>query len=462
MPIYQNSLTKMSCKSTRSHSRLMIDKAHLRRLWWAPLVSLSFHLSSAFTPRFTFQRLLTRCDKTARRIHESWECCPCGLHSVISRLLAGVALVSALCICCFLAYRLLYGTLWFVVSLFFALPYQSLRWYNVIISADHRPCWFLFLFWFGLFVFVFLSVLVVFGFLVFVFLSCTVTAQWIMYRSISVLFCITLSWLDKRPSEPCGVGREKKHPDNALSLDDALWWHLSWGPITSSRRITPWRQIRAGKSRLDSPKKATCQHVRHFVCFAAFYRFSAFFSVYAFVSGIFLIFLVHWFAWFLFFNSFTHHFLHLSSAGLSFFLTDALCLSAGRGVLRLTRLPRHARKPFLGASRKLKGGITFVKPPRAWRGLLLRWYNVIISSDAFQMTMDWPADHRPWGCVWFVCVCLFCSCFLFGCFVLVVWPCTVTALWIMYRSLFSSAFGAHCLNSLNLPICISFPAWLTT
>ena len=32
MPIYQNSLTKMSCKSTRSHSRLMIDKAHLRRL----------------------------------------------------------------------------------------------------------------------------------------------------------------------------------------------------------------------------------------------------------------------------------------------------------------------------------------------------------------------------------------------------------------------------------------------
>ena len=99
----------------------MIDKAHLRRLWWAPLVSLSFHLSSAFTPRFTFQRLLTRCDKTARRIHESWECCPCGLHSVISRLLAGVALVSALCICCFLAYRLLYGTLWFVVSLFFCI-----------------------------------------------------------------------------------------------------------------------------------------------------------------------------------------------------------------------------------------------------------------------------------------------------------------------------------------------------
>ena len=31
----------------------------------------------------------------------------------------GGALVSALCICCFLAHRLLYGTLWFVVSLLF-------------------------------------------------------------------------------------------------------------------------------------------------------------------------------------------------------------------------------------------------------------------------------------------------------------------------------------------------------
>ena len=45
-----------------------------------------------------------------------WECCPCGQHSVISRLLAPV---SALCICCFLAHRFLYGTLWFVVSLLF-------------------------------------------------------------------------------------------------------------------------------------------------------------------------------------------------------------------------------------------------------------------------------------------------------------------------------------------------------
>ena len=70
----------------------------------------------------------------------------------------GGALVSALCLCCFMAHRLLYGI--FVVLLFrscFPLPYQSLRWYNVIISsctfqmpvnwsADHRPCWFFVLF----------------------------------------------------------------------------------------------------------------------------------------------------------------------------------------------------------------------------------------------------------------------------------------------------------------------------
>ena len=36
MSIYRNSLTKMSCKSTRTQSRLMIDKAHLRALWVAP------------------------------------------------------------------------------------------------------------------------------------------------------------------------------------------------------------------------------------------------------------------------------------------------------------------------------------------------------------------------------------------------------------------------------------------
>ena len=34
-----------------------------------------------------------------------------------------------------------------------------------------------------------------------------------------------------------------------------------------------------------------------------------------------------------------------------FFLTGALCLSAGRGVLRLTRLPRHDRGPVPGGNR---------------------------------------------------------------------------------------------------------------
>ena len=68
---------------------------------------------------------------------------------------------------------------------------------------------------------VFLFVLVGFGFLLFAFLSCTVTAQWIIYRSYSVPFCMhivvmtdvataLIRWickmqlsfrLDKRPGE---------------------------------------------------------------------------------------------------------------------------------------------------------------------------------------------------------------------------------------------------------------------
>ena len=42
----------------------------------------------------------------------------CGLHSVISRLLAGGALVSTLCFCCFLAHRFLYGILVFLLFRF--------------------------------------------------------------------------------------------------------------------------------------------------------------------------------------------------------------------------------------------------------------------------------------------------------------------------------------------------------
>ena len=48
-----------------------------------------------------------------------WECCPCGLHSVISRLLAGGSLGFRIVHLLFLAHRLLSGTLWFVVSLLF-------------------------------------------------------------------------------------------------------------------------------------------------------------------------------------------------------------------------------------------------------------------------------------------------------------------------------------------------------
>ena len=120
----------------------------------------------------------------------------------------GGALVSALCICCFLAHRLLYGTLWFVVSLLFyiAIPIpEVIQCYHLFL---HLPIVHELISWPpAVLVFVFVSGLCCLLFGVFVcfvcfwvfgvcFLSCTVTAQWIMYRSNSVLFCITLSlWL---------------------------------------------------------------------------------------------------------------------------------------------------------------------------------------------------------------------------------------------------------------------------
>ena len=100
--------------------------------------------------------------------------------------------------------RFLYGTLWFVVSLLFTLPYQSLKGYNVIISSCIFQLSELISWPPAVLVFVFVSCLCCLLFGVFVcfvcfwvfcvcFLSCTVTAQWIMYRSDSVLFCLTLS-----------------------------------------------------------------------------------------------------------------------------------------------------------------------------------------------------------------------------------------------------------------------------
>ena len=47
------------------------------------------------------------------------------------------------------------------------------------------------------------------------------------------------------------------------------------------------------------------------------------------------------------FSKFGHH----CRQGIDFFLTGALCLSAGRGLLRLTRLPRHDRGPVRGGNR---------------------------------------------------------------------------------------------------------------
>ena len=93
----------------------------------------------------------------------------------------GGALVSALCICCFLAHRLLYGTLWFVVSLLFyiAIPIpEVIQCYHLflhfpiayeLISWPPAVLVFVFVLVWVVCFFVFLSVLFVFVFLVFVF-----------------------------------------------------------------------------------------------------------------------------------------------------------------------------------------------------------------------------------------------------------------------------------------------------
>ena len=98
----------------------------------------------------------------------------------------GGALVSALCICCFLAHRFLYGTLWFVVSLLFyiAIPipeviqcYHLFLHFPIVHELISWPPAVLVLFLFLVCGFCFLVVLpVLFGFGFFVFAFCL--ARW--------------------------------------------------------------------------------------------------------------------------------------------------------------------------------------------------------------------------------------------------------------------------------------------
>ena len=113
---------------------LKIDEAHLRNLscLWAPSLLLSFtldpvshHVSLYLIPNFPFATWQCHCWLLdCVEVCNLWECCPRGSHSVISRLLTGGALVSALCSCCFLAHRLLYGIFVVCYSLlfYFAIP----------------------------------------------------------------------------------------------------------------------------------------------------------------------------------------------------------------------------------------------------------------------------------------------------------------------------------------------------
>ena len=122
------------------------------------------------------------------------ECCPCGLHSVISRLPG--ALVSD---CALVVSRLRDYCMAFLGFCCFALVFfcHTNPWGNTMISSflvRFRCLWTVQLitgragFWYAFWVF--LCVLFGFGFLLFAFLFSTMTAQWIMYRSNSVLFCM--------------------------------------------------------------------------------------------------------------------------------------------------------------------------------------------------------------------------------------------------------------------------------
>ena len=92
----------------------------------------------------------------------------------------------------------------------------------------------------------------------------------------------------------------------------------------------------------------------------------------------------------------------------------------------------------------------------------LFWY----VSDDHELTC-WSPAVRFLGCVWFVCVFVLASCLVVLCWLcglarwqlngLCIDPCSVLLL--VHIVIWECCY---CTNSLNLPICISFPAWLTT
>ena len=127
-----------------------------------------------------------------------WECCPCGLHSVISRLLAGGSLGFRI------VHLLLPGSVWLLCGLLFrscfplAIPIpEVIQCYHLFshVSIVYEliswpPAVLVFVVFFGCLLVLLLLLLFVFGFCLFAPLFCRVTAQSIMYRSYSVLFCM--------------------------------------------------------------------------------------------------------------------------------------------------------------------------------------------------------------------------------------------------------------------------------
>ena len=172
--------------------------------------------------------------------------CPCGLHSVISRLLAGGSLGFRIAFVASWLTDYCMAVLWCCCSAF-VFHCHTNPWGDPMLSSllvRFRCLWtdqlitgragFWCVFW------VFLFVLVRFVFLLFSF--GTVTVQWIMYRSYSVLFCMLIvvmtdvataliRWickmqlsfrLDKRPGES-HLALDGKKRTTAISIFQLSW-----------------------------------------------------------------------------------------------------------------------------------------------------------------------------------------------------------------------------------------------
>ena len=225
----------------------------------------------------------------------------------------------------------------------------------------------------------------------------------------SLLYHIVM--IDKRPSEPCGVGRKKStltthylsttHCDDTC-LEDPLRLHDASPPDGRSE---------PGRAAWQS-KKATCQHVRHFVCFAAFIDFLHF-SLFMLLFLAFSHFSCALVCMIFILQSFTLHFLHLSSCRTLIFFDRRPVPFGGSRCIETYSSTTSREEPFWGLQGNLKGASPLWSPQglEGASSSLIQCYHLFwCVSDDHGLTCWSPA----------VGLCLVCLC-LFVLFLLLVW-----------------------------------------